>query len=179
MTCIVGLVSGKEVLIGGDSAGVSRLDLIVRSDSKVFRNGPFVIGFTTSFRMGQLLAHSFTPPVRRTDQDVYAFMVTDFVNEVRACLKNGGYAVRVNEAEKGGDFLVAYEGRLFVISSDYQVGENMDGIAACGCGAQIALGAMFATPKVNPKERVILALQAAENFSAGVRGPFLIVSSKE
>jgi hypothetical protein len=51
MTCIVGLVDGGRVWLGGDSAGVSGWDLTVRADRKVFRNGPYVMGFTTSFRM--------------------------------------------------------------------------------------------------------------------------------
>ena len=56
MTCIVGLIDGRRVWMGGDSAGVSGLDITVRADAKVFRNGDFLIGFTSSFRMGQLLA---------------------------------------------------------------------------------------------------------------------------
>ena len=52
MTCIVGLIDGRRVWMGGDSAGVSGLDITVRADAKVFRNGDFLIGFTSSFRMG-------------------------------------------------------------------------------------------------------------------------------
>ena len=64
MTCIVGLIDGNRVWMGGDSAGVSGLDITVRSDPKVFRNGDFLIGFTSSFRMGQLLAFRLRPPPR-------------------------------------------------------------------------------------------------------------------
>ena len=35
MTAIAGLVAGRTVHIGGDSAGVSGLSLAVRSDTKV------------------------------------------------------------------------------------------------------------------------------------------------
>lgn len=174
MTCIVGLVDNGKVYIGGDSAGVAGLSLAVRADPKVFCNGEFVFGFTTSFRMGQLLAHSFQPPARRAEDDVYAFMVTNFVNAVRECLKTGGYAHKEHEVESGGTFLVGHAGRLFMIADDYQVGENVDGYDAVGCGAEIALGSLYSTGTMVAKKRVTTALRAAERFSAGVRAPFHI-----
>jgi ATP-dependent protease HslVU (ClpYQ) peptidase subunit len=174
MTCIVGMIADGRIYMGGDSAGVSDWSLMIRADRKVFRNGPFLIGFTSSFRMGQLLEHAFSPPARRIEQDVYAYMVTDFIDSVRYCLKNGGFAETNNGVEKGGEFLVGYERRIFYVASDYQVGESVDGMAACGCGREIALGALFATPTVSPIDRVRIALEAAERLSAGVRAPFHI-----
>ena len=172
MTCIVGLAEGGRVYIGGDSAGTDGDAMTIRADRKVFRNGEFIMGFTTSFRMGQLLHHVFTPPKRHPETDVEKFMVGDFINAVRQCLKDGGYAEKHNEAERGGAFLVGYAGRLFRIDSDYQVGEAVDGFDAVGCGEQIAQGALFANPAGRPLERLRMALEAAERFSAGVRGPF-------
>lgn len=58
MTCIVGLVDGDRVILGGDSAGIAGWHLQLRADEKVFRNGPYAIGFTTSFRMGQILRYA-------------------------------------------------------------------------------------------------------------------------
>lgn len=172
MTCIVGLIDGGKVYLGGDSAGVSGYHLVTRKDPKVFRVGDFVIGFTSSFRMGQLLAHAFTPPKRHEDTDVYAYMVTSFVDAVRDCLKAGGYARKESETEAGGTFLVGYAGRLFEISDDYQVGEALADYAACGCGREVALGSLFSTKGQKPKDRILTALEAAEALSAGVRGPF-------
>jgi ATP-dependent protease HslVU (ClpYQ) peptidase subunit len=172
MTCIVGTVEDGKVFIGGDSAGVGGYSLTVRADRKVFKNGDFVLGFTSSFRMGQLLHHAFTPPKRHPDTDIDKFMVTDFVNGVRDCLKTGGYAERSNEVETGGIFLVGYAGRLFRIDSDYQVGESADGYDAAGCGEDIARGALYANPSGKPLDRLKIALEAAERFSAGVRGPY-------
>lgn len=175
MTCIAGLKYDKGVIIGGDSAGVGGYDLTVRSDTKVFQNGPFLMGFTSSFRMGQLLHWTFRGDRLEHPEGMSseAFMSTVFVNAVRQCLKDGGYARKNNEEEIGGTFLVGYRRELFVVESDYQVGIPEDGYAAVGCGAQIALGALFASRvyEDHPEARVLQALEAAERFSAGVRRP--------
>ena len=92
MTCIVGLVHEGVVYIGGDSAGVGGMSLTVRADEKVFQNGEFLMGFTTSFRMGQLLRYSLKPPRRHPDDEINQFMVVTFTNAVRECLKAGGWA---------------------------------------------------------------------------------------
>jgi len=162
--------------MGGDSAGVAGYDLAVRADQKVFRNGAMLFGFTTSFRMGQLLRYALTVPERLPSVDVDRFMVTTFVDAVRECLKSHGWAEKKHEQEIGGHFLVGYEGRLFKVESDYQVASAVDGFDACGCGDQIAKGCLFASSHLAGKERALLALQAAERFSAGVRGPFCVES---
>lgn len=177
MTCIVGLVDEGKVYIGGDSAGVAGLDIAGRADQKVFKVGEFIMGFTTSFRMGQLLKCSLTPPKRYTDNDIYKFMVTDFIDSVRKCLKNGGFAKKDNEVESGGTFLIGYSGRLFRIEDDYQVGENILPFDSCGCGQSFALGSFHATQnEKDPMKRINMALEAAEEFSAGVKRPFTIQS---
>ncbi|MEN6349326.1 MAG: hypothetical protein ABFD08_08035 [Syntrophomonas sp.] len=181
MTCIAGLIDNGKVYIGGDSAGVAGWELHIRADQKVFRNGPFIMGFTSSFRMGQLIRFKLQPPSLfnsdGTLKDIYEYMVADFVEAVRQCLKDGGYAERRNDVEQGGTFLVGYENRLFIVESDYQVAELVNGYTAIGCGGQIANGALFATQGMQPKERLLMALMAAETHNAGVRGPFVVVST--
>ncbi|GAA4950353.1 hypothetical protein GCM10025331_43300 [Actinoplanes utahensis] len=168
----MGLTRGGSVFIGGDSAGLSGLSLAVRADTKVFRNGGYLFGFTSSFRMGQLIRYSLSLPDPGDDLD--RFMVTTFVDTLRDCLKTGGWARKDEEQELGGTFLVGVRGRLFTVHDDYQVAKAADGYSAIGCGDQVALGALYATSGrgMRPRARIRLALGAAERFSAGVRGPF-------
>jgi hypothetical protein len=175
MTAIAGLIHDGKVYIGGDSAGIAGWDLSIRADPKVFTVGPYVMGFTTSFRMGQLLRFAFDPPEHHEDVAVERFMVTTFIDAVRACLSAGGYATKASEREAGGTFLVGYRGRLWSISDDYQVGEPLYGIAAVGCGDNQALGSLHTSQEwPDPVRRLRTALDAAERYSAGVRGPFTI-----
>ncbi|TAL42992.1 MAG: hypothetical protein EPN91_07260 [Salinibacterium sp.] len=176
MTAIAGIVHKGTVYIGGDSAGVdSGLSLVVRADAKVFVNGPMVLGFTSSFRMGQLLRYAFTPPPCPKRADVHRYMVTDFIDAVRKTLKKGGYAKIENKVEEGGTFLVGFRGRLFEINGDFQVGEGVDPYGAVGIGRDLVLGALFASEGRAPEERIHTALAAAERFGAAVRAPFTVV----
>lgn len=175
MTCIVGLVDKGSVYIGGDSAGVAGLSISIRNDEKVFFNGPFIMGFTTSFRMGQLLRYKFNPPKQTVHQADMEYMVTTFIDTARACFKENGFGDK--EATVGGTFLVGYHGKLYTINSDFQVGIPADPYDAVGSGSDLALGAMFANTKtkLTPEKRVIQALEAASTFNAGVAPPFYIV----
>jgi ATP-dependent protease HslVU (ClpYQ) peptidase subunit len=181
VTCIAGLVHDGTVWIGADSAGVYGQSMIVRADAKAFTAGPYAFGFTSSFRMGQLIRYAFTPPVPEPDRDLHAFMCTGFINALRDCLKEGGWAEKDKERETGGNFLVGVHGRLFEVFSDYQVGEREEPFAATGCGESFALGSLHVTQQLGwmPGERILAALQAAERFSSGVQGPFRIVRTAE
>ena len=177
MTAICAVVHDDKVWMGGDSAGVAGHSLIPRSDPKVFINGPFVMGFTSSFRMGQLLRWSFTVPSRVEDVSDEQYMMTTFIDAVRTCLKNGGYARKESEAEVGGFFLVGYKGQIWQVEQDYQVGMAHVPYAAVGSGDQLCLGALFATEDLikDPEQRIKVALDAAERFNAGVRGPYVVI----
>jgi hypothetical protein len=172
MTCIVGLVSGDSVFLGADSLAVRGWDKSIRKDPKIYTFGEFTIGFTTSFRMGQILGYS-SPPTHPENMGINEYMCTLFVDHCRDVLKTKGFAEINSNREQGGAFLLAYRGRLFRIESDFQVCENACGFDAVGCGDSFALGALHVTPKLDPAKRLYKALQAAEAFCTGVGGPFI------
>ena len=176
MTCIAGLVYDNEVWMGGDSAGVSGWNSRIRKDTKVFKvNGRFLIGYTSSFRMGQLLRFGFNPPEQKPKISDYEYMCTDFIDAVRKRLKDGGFMKVKDNEEEGGQFLVGYKGKLYFVNEDFQVGECIEGYDSVGCGYYYALGSLFTTTDIdNPQQRIQQALETAEYFSAGVRSPFVI-----
>jgi hypothetical protein len=176
VTCIVGLEHDGLVYIGADSAGVAGYSVMVRADTKVFHNAGYVMGFTSSFRMGQLLRYSLVPPAPG-DWDVDRFMATEFVASVRACLRDGGYARNESGNESGGTFLVGIRGRLYRIGDDYQIGRSADQYCAIGAGEEYALGALYSTVDMDPEDRVRLALEAASHHSSAVSAPFHILSA--
>jgi ATP-dependent protease HslVU (ClpYQ) peptidase subunit len=176
MTCIVGIQTTEGVLLGGDSAGLSGWVRIHRADPKVFEHGAYVIGFTTSFRMGQLIRYADLPkPLDRQGDELDRFMVTEFIDAARKAFKDGGWAEKDKDQEKGGDFLVGVNGVLYRIASDYQIGRSLDGYQACGSGWEIALGALHATQNLKPTTRINRALEAAAHHSGSVHPPFTVV----
>jgi ATP-dependent protease HslVU (ClpYQ) peptidase subunit len=184
MTCIAAIVD-KEGLVtmGADSAGTGGTSLTLRKDTKVFTKGKFVFGFAGSYRMGQLLQYKFNIPDHDPRVDVDTYLRTDFIDGIRYMLSNGGFLKKVHEVESsdGGIFMFGYEGRIFTVYSDFQVAESLVSYYAIGCGDDIALGALHATEGLNktPVERITLALQAAELYSSGVRGPFTFAQMKK
>ena len=185
MTCIVAVTDGKKIVMGGDSAGVSGYSLTIRKDKKVFKRKDesgteWLFGFTTSFRMGELVQFELElPEITPEDkQYLYRFMVMQFIPSLRKCLKEGGWATIDKNIERGGTFIVALLGEIFVIGSDYQVGESLDLFDAVGCGEDIAKGSLYTSQKLKSlKRRALLALEAAQRLSAGVREPFNIIES--
>ena len=177
---IVGFIDGDNVYIGGDRAGVAGVShLRIREDEKVFKKNGFVFGYTSSFRMGQLIRFKFDPPKHRPEEkDDFEYMCTDFIDELRQCLKDGGYSKNDSNVETGGTFLVGYRGKLYQIESDFQVAIMSGNFDACGCGEDYAMGAMSIlshNDKISAHNKIIEALKVAENLSAGVRGPFDVV----
>lgn len=183
MTAIVAIADGPVVLMGADSAHVSGWDLTLDTAPKVFMAGPFLIGLSGYPRMSQIIRYRFQPPEPGPGADLRAFMCTTFADALREALKDAGWAKKDNEREsaEGSTFLAAISGRIFKVWENYQVGERTDGFDACGCGEDYALGALFATEGMDrsPRWRLNVALAAAASGSAGVRSPFVIISTPE
>lgn len=178
MTCVVGLVDKKTVYIGADSASVSGWTSRITRLPKVFRRGPFLIGYTTSFRMGQLLEHALEVPLQGAETNDRRYMVTVFAETVRALLKERGVAKIEANTESGGQFLVGYRGHLYSVQSDFQVNEMADGFDAVGSGAEYALGALAALRTMKPLPRLKRALEISAHFNMGVSPPFFLRSIK-
>jgi ATP-dependent protease HslVU (ClpYQ) peptidase subunit len=178
MTCIVGVKQDGKVYIGGDSLGSnSSLQKTVRADEKVFVKGDMIFGFTSSYRMGQILRYSFSAPPRYENIDDMTYLVAHFIPALITAYESGGFLTKRNNEHTGGVFLLGYRGELYKVDSDFQVGKPVLPYDACGCGEDYAKGALFTTntDKYSAKDKIENALSAAEVHSAGVGKPFTIV----
>lgn len=186
MTAIAGFVSGNKVYIAGDSAGVGGGQTHHRKDVKVFKisagktgqKREMVIGYTSSFRMGQVIRFHVKLPAHPAKMDDYEYMVTQFIPAVKKQFKKHGYERKKDGEDRGGTFLAGYNGNLFLIHDSYQVAMQLDPYAACGCGRDLCMGALHALRDMDlkPEERLTLALESAIRFSSGVEGPIVIES---
>jgi ATP-dependent protease HslVU (ClpYQ) peptidase subunit len=174
MTCIIGIAEKGKVYIGGDSMSSNGPNREATALRKVFRTGQFLIGYTTSFRMGQILQYHLIVPPQPEDMSDERYMVVEFIEAVRTCLKVKGYAAVNNNQESGGTFLVGYKSGLYGVYSDFQVNHCLSNVAACGAGEEYALGALTALDRLTPKKRIRRALQIVSQLSNYVCEPFYV-----
>ena len=158
--------------MGADSGAVGSRFIRTTRLPKVFRNGPFLIGYVGSFRMGQVLEHHLVVPSHPEGESDLTYLVTRFIEAVRGTLRDKGVMAIERHKESGGQFLVGYRGRLYSISSDFHVGDMADGFDAIGSGAVIALGAMMALGGLPPRDRITRALEITEYYTVDVCRPF-------
>ena len=175
MTCIVGLEHNGKVYLGGDAAAVSPNEIQAISESKVFITGKFIIGYTDSFRMGQLLEYNLNVPKQEKEEDL-KYLITKFVPAVRECLRDGGFAKNENGVEEGGNFLLGYKGKIYYFGTDFQITRKIDGFDTLGAGESFAMGALTAIDKKDPEKALLKALEVASKCSPFVIPPFTVIS---
>lgn len=185
MTCIVGLQYRDTVWMGCDSMASSGWDKRVSGVDKIFIKSKMLIGYTTSFRMGQIIRHNLDVPeyndfyIHNIENAHEQYLVTEFIPALRACLKEHGYTTIKDNVEEGGQLLMGLAGCLFTVQSDFSVQRSDDGFDAIGAGAPYALGALHALTHngvINPSELIEKALITSEHLCNGVCQPFVMLS---
>lgn len=198
MTCIAAVTDGETVWMGGDSLILfgfgSSLSCACSTEQKVFtrhdaEGNVWIFGSSGSARRGQVIRHNFTPPVYPHNQGASTrkfdtFLAKDFIPLFQKTLSAEDkrmYRPRRKHKRLYTKTLVGIGGELFVIEHwNYYVFHRKE-FAAIGSGGLVATGALYATAQTDhsPQERILLALEAAEAFNAGVRRPFSIASTDE
>lgn len=180
MTCIAAIAQNGVVYMAADHAASDEKTgwIIIRKDPKVFKVGQYGIAFTDSFRMGQILQYSWTPPKyspTKTNSGLTKFMQTKFVESVKDAFRAYGYG-SVSQSgveDEGGIFIIGVEGRIFVMEDDFHIGEAIINYMAEGSGAAHAMGSLHTTRnQKNPKMRLKAALEASAEFNMTVSAPF-------
>lgn len=179
MTCIAGIASGGRVWIGGDAGTYDDEEAWILKEPKVFKNGDFLIGISGSGRAHGLLKYAFVPPDHPASLTDLEFLNQIFVTELRKQMDAYGFLKNVNGIDSLKNFaaLLGYNGELYFIEDDLQVGQTVNDINACGAGGTAARAAMLAQPaSVKPVARIKKALHVAEYMSTKVRSPFTVLS---
>jgi hypothetical protein len=193
MTCTLAITDSQIVLLAGDSAAVGGKELRLRADTKVFRTGSYGIGYTTSFRMGQILRYGTAlpePPPGLGPGELERFLITEVIPVIRRSFADHGFAktarfsssgdssITEEGQDFGGLFLLGVAGQIFEIRQDYHLARPAAPFSAVGSGAPVALGALHALqslPNLSLRDQAAMALAAAEAYNTGVRAPFHFV----
>lgn len=182
MTCIVGIEHKGYVYMGGDRCSSNESIKVSVDRSKVFINKDVIIGFTDSFRFGDILQYHYFPAKRpkKFSDDEYLYLI--LVEQLRELLKEKGYTTVSENNESGGNCLIGYKGKLYEVQHDFSLNRTVHGFNAIGSGTDVALGSLYTTslitPTMDPEQQLLTALTAAEEFCPGVRRPFDILKVK-
>lgn len=196
MTCIVGLLKDGVVYMAGDHIATDGYCNEVQKRSKVFRNGDFIIGYTESFRMGQILEHKWEPPkLKKGTKDVTSYIVKSVIPSLIECFDKNKFIRSVSDSDSatkrsisgqvyGGEFLLGYKNHLYKVESDFSVLECVNNYDAVGAGEEYAKGALFAFYQTTNCDPVLFlkgALLSAEKHCSLVHvdwNNFKILSTK-
>jgi hypothetical protein len=199
MTCIVGLVGKKGVLIAGDAKGVTgngEFYYAQREDvsPKVFQlSDLLVVGYCGSGRLGQILQYHVMdtleePPL---NMDEHKWVVKEFVPHLRSVADAHGhlhiYERDNTEGIGPSNFLFGVRGRLFTVWSDFGVDEHILPFDAIGSGGEVASGTLHGElgddpnpiPDAALEELATRAITAAERLTPYVGGAISSVKSMQ
>lgn len=185
MTCIIATVFEGKVHMVGDCMGSNGFIKNVNTKtSKVFSVGDFIIGYTTSFRMGQILQYSWNPPTRLvndTDDDIYLYKYV--VDSIKKCFEDNGFGNKSKQEFEGGNFLIGWKGRLFEMQENMSLMEVED-FASVGAGCYHAIASMKTMRHFNhfenqPLQFLEVAMGIAADSVEGVSAEYTYVYEGE
>lgn len=156
MTTIVAVKDKKgQITFGWDSQvtnGYSKSEL---SSSKVFRNGPVVLGVSGSIRSSNIIEFMDIPEVDsyRPGFNPRKWAITDFVPSLRSALRNNG-ALETGEFDQWeGSLILAVAGDIFKVALDFGVLNDTTGTVVVGSGTEVARAALLAGATVEAAVR--------------------------
>lgn len=163
MTCIIMARFGGVLISGADSVGTTDTSYCSLKNPKIFcitglpdpkspdLTEDYVFGSCGRPRISQILQFSKWIPSYHesdygTENPVYEYMCTSFVDCLREILKVKGYLRDMDGTENfdSDTILVSFKGRIFEIESNFQVIEHDKDFVCIGSGASYAIGSMNA-----------------------------------
>jgi ATP-dependent protease HslVU (ClpYQ) peptidase subunit len=170
LTTIIGVEYANRCVVLGDSRVVGDSKIYSHPDMvKVVTNGNFIIGAAGDVRALQVILHTWKPPVAvaKDKDNIFQFMISKVVPSLKQQLNDYGL---LDTKSPDKDFelyvLIAYNGNIFEIDSDFAVSRSDSGYYGIGTGGDYALGALYAgaTPEQAASIAALNDSKTAEPF---------------
>jgi len=173
MTCVVGVEKEGVVWLAGDSACLDDEGdaVVTQRQSKVFRRGDYCIGFSGSFRIGNLLKYDIKLPENPSKN--HPRQISEIISKAIE-----EYGLK----EEDWSALIGFKDKLYIVQADCYCYRHTKTYAAIGAESAVAvalgtfctLDAMSSSLKepMSGKAMVKLALENAMTFSSNVRPPW-------
>lgn len=173
MTTIAAVQGEGWAVIGYDSR-VSEEDgrvyILPKDNSKVFKNGSYIIGAAGDMRAINILAHVFKPPTLNPTTvgvKLDKFMTAVFIPELKKCFEDNSYS---KDGEQDSQIMVLANGIVYEIGEDYSWCHDELGVYAVGSGSAFALGALNALAE--GKKRTLTSARTMIKSALGVAVKF-------
>ena len=179
MTCIVAFKHNNSVILAGDKMGSNGYTSRNFLRPKIFQNGDFYFGYTTSFYMGQLLQFNWDPPYRFPNENDDEYIFKSVVKSLSDMFEshNLGTSKAENDLEpERGSFIMVYKGRIFEVLSNMAILE-VENFTSVGCGSEVMEGCIkmwYYLPPSNfeIEEVLTIAYDVVSQRSCGVSSEF-------
>ncbi len=179
MTAIVALKHEGKIYLMGDRCGSNGYSKLLTSNPKVFKVGDFHLGYTSSFYMGQILEHMWTPPARLEGITDTGYFYKQVIPSIKTCLVENHFGQHFDDKYKEpslGSFIIIYKNRIFVHQDNGSVLEVEHAGVGCG-GESVLTSILVALDFAVDKEHIIyfiaqIAFKRCAEFSCGVSPEF-------
>ena len=151
MTTIIGVQHEDKCVIVTDSRIAAGGKVYTHESMvKAVERGSYIISGAGNYRALQVVLHGWTPPLVtvKAKANLYEFAINKVVPSIKAALTEAG--VEFNKTSDNDDdkfelsLLVAINGTIFEIDSDFAVGMNSTNFYGIGSGGDFAVGALHA-----------------------------------
>lgn len=182
MTTLVGIQGRNWALLGADTriADESTIYKMSKGHSKIIEHENFTIACAGDLRAINVLQAGLKIPKTFVAKDDSHFITSFLIPAMRKAFADSGYE-KTSEGQSSheSEFLIAYNGKIYEVGSDYSWVQDSRGIYALGSGGQIALGALacLVGDSVNKREAKSWALKAltiASEYNSDTAAPFHI-----
>lgn len=170
MTCIIAHTNGTSSFIAGDKLGSNGFTKAVQTEPKVFEKEfiklnedgltrtkeVMALGYTTSFRMGQLLNYNLTLPEHVAGETFSQYLVLKVIPIIRQMFKDEWGARDASQDVGGGQFIILHNHTIYEVQEDFSVLQPKTQITAVGSGTYHAIASMSAYIEVQEETNVQL-----------------------
>jgi len=186
MTTLAGIQGKGWCVLGADSQ-ISSGNRRIMGGTKVIEQHGLLIATCGEVRGMNLIRYNVSPPSPSTDAEQY--IITELIPNLRKEFIENGYLISEmhpltsDTISVGGDVesIVAFQGELYDIGSDFAVTKDPRGIFSNGSGGDIALGVLASHwkpggTKTQAKAIVKKAIETAAQYDIYTQVPVLIYS---
>ena len=170
MTCIVGINTGKKIIIAGDRLGSDGFTY-GKYHEKVFAKDGFIFGVTGSYRVMQLIKYKFVIPKMNVGQEVDNYIYNDFTDAFIKLIRENNCAIKKDNIDSmEACLLFGFKNKLYQMESNFQILNNQKGYDAIGSGCYHAVSSLYSTNDFNitPEDRLKRAIICASEFVLSV-----------